>query len=263
MRRPCASVSIVIPCFNEAASLRALVRRVIDAPLDLRKEVIIVDDGSTDGSAGIAREIAAAGGGAAGDRIIAIHHPVNRGKGAALASAFAMASGDIVLIQDADLEYNPDDYPALVRPIIDGVAEVVYGSRWLNRHLRTQLPGHGKYVAGNWVVTAVANTLYGANVTDQCTGYKVMSADVARRLHLSTTGFEVCSEITAKIRRMGFAIWEVPIYYEPRTVAEGKKIRAADAVRALWTLLRLRVSAIRGLEAGAARPDAAVSRGRE
>jgi len=262
VRRPYASVSIVIPCFNEAASLRALVRRVLDAPLNLRKEVIIVDDGSTDGSAEIARELAAAGG-AAGDRVIAIHHAVNRGKGAALASAFARASGDIVLIQDADLEYSPDDYPALVRPIVDGVTEVVYGSRWLNRHLRTQLPGHGKYVAGNWIVTAVTNVLYGANVTDQCTGYKVMSAEVARRLHLSTTGFEVCSEITAKVRRLGFAIWEVPIYYEPRTVAEGKKIGAADAMRALWTLVRLRVSAMPALQAGAAAPDAAVSRGRE
>jgi glycosyltransferase involved in cell wall biosynthesis len=235
-------VSIVIPCFNEAASLRALVRRVLDAPLNLRKEVIIVDDGSTDGSADIAREIAAAGG-APGDRVIAIHHPVNRGKGAALASAFSMASGDIVLIQDADLEYSPDDYPVLIRPIVDGVSEAVYGSRWINRHMRSQLPGHWKYVAGNWIVTAVANLLYGANLTDQCTGYKVMSGDLARRLDLSTTGFEVCGEITAKIRLMGCSVWEVPIYYEPRTVAQGKKIRAVDAARAMWTLAILRLRA--------------------
>ena len=239
--RPCASVSILIPCFNEAASLRALVRRVLDAPLDLRKEVIIVDDGSKDGSGEIARELAAAGTEKPGDRIIAIQHAVNRGKGAALRSALTAATGDIVIIQDADLEYNPDDYPVLIRPIVDGVSEVVYGSRWMNRHMRTNLPGHGKYVAGNWVLTAFTNLLFSANLTDQCTGYKVMTGDIARRLDLTTTGFEVCSEITAKIRLMGFAVWEVPILYEPRTVAQGKKIRATDAVRAMWTLAVLRL----------------------
>jgi dolichol-phosphate mannosyltransferase len=245
VRRPCASISIVIPCFNEAASLRAVVRRVLDAPLDLRKEVIIVDDGSADGSGEIARELAAAGAPKAGDRIIALHHAVNRGKGAALGSGLACATGDIVIIQDADLEYSPDDYAVLIRPIVDGVSDAVYGSRWINRHMRSQLPGHWKYVAGNWIVTAVTNLLFGANLTDQCTGYKVMSGDIARRLDLTTTGFEVCSEITARIRLMGHAIWEVPIYYEPRTVAEGKKIRATDAARALWTLVKLRFSAAR------------------
>ena len=254
-------MSIVIPCFNEAGSLRALVQRVLDAPLDLRKEVIIVDDGSTDGSAAVATAIAAAGAPRPGDRVIAIQHPVNRGKGAALASAIARATGDIIIIQDADLEYNPSDYPVLVKPIVDGVSAAVYGSRWMNRHMRTNLPGHWKYMAGNWLLTAITNLLYGANLTDQCTGYKVMRNDVAQALNLSTTGFEVCSEITAKIRRMGFAIWEVPIYYEPRTVAQGKKIGAVDAVRALLALVRFRVGASPAIAADSS--PAAVSRGRE
>lgn len=210
---------------------------MLESPLTLRKEVIIVDDGSTDGSLAIARSQVPAN---PADRIVVIAHERNRGKGAALATGLARATGDIVIIQDADLEYDPADYPALVRPIVDGVAEVVYGSRWLNRHLRSRPRGHWRYVLGNWIVTQAANLLYDARVTDQCTCYKVMDGGIARRLNLQSTGFEVCSEITAKVRRLGHAIWEVPIYYEGRTVAEGKKIRAVDAVRALWTLARFR-----------------------
>lgn len=233
--------------------MRALVRRVLESPVSLRKEVIIVDDGSTDDSLAIARSLEGSHG---ADRVVVIAHAGNRGKGAALASGFARASGDIVIVQDADLEYDPSDYPVLTRPIIDGVSEAVYGSRWLNRHLRSRPRGHWRYVLGNWIVTQAANALYGARVTDQCTCYKVMTGDLARRLNLESPGFEVCSEITAKLRRLGVAIWEVPIYYQGRTVAEGKKIRAVDAVRAIATLMRLRVGALRVHAAAPARTAA-------
>jgi glycosyltransferase involved in cell wall biosynthesis len=233
------TVSIVIPSYNEAATLPRLLARVTAAPIGLAaREIVVVDDGSTDGSADIIRQFADAHTTPA-CRIVFAAHPVNAGKGAALQTALAHTTGDIVIIQDADLEYDPADYAALVRPIADGLAPVVYGSRWLNRHFRQNLPGHWRYVVGNWLVTRVANLLFDARVTDQCTGYKVIRGDIARALGLQCPGFEVCSEITARLRRGGHRIWEVPIDYRPRSVADGKKIRAIDGVRAIWTLARL------------------------
>jgi len=238
MPRP-LTLSIVIPAYNEAATLPRLLSRVAAAPIaGAAREIVVVDDGSTDGSADIIRAFARAH--ATPDcRILFESHAANAGKGAALKTGLARTTGDIVIIQDADLEYDPADYAALVRPIADGLAPVVYGSRWLNRHFRRNLPGHWRYVAGNWIVTRVANLLFDARVTDQCTGYKVMRGDIARELGLQCAGFEVCSEITARLRRGGHRIWEIPIDYRPRSVAEGKKIRAADAVRAIWTFARL------------------------
>jgi dolichol-phosphate mannosyltransferase len=235
-------VSIVIPSYNEAATLPRLLARVAAAGLGAAsREIVVVDDGSTDGSGDIIHQFARE---AASERctIVALTHARNAGKGAALRTGIARTTGDIVIIQDADLEYDPSDYAALVRPIAAGLTTVVYGSRWLNRHFRRNLPGHWRYVAGNWIVTRAANLLFGARVTDQCTGYKVMRGDVARALPLACPGFEVCSEITARLSRGGHRIWELPIDYEPRAVAQGKKIRTIDGWRALWTLVRLRAT---------------------
>jgi dolichol-phosphate mannosyltransferase len=229
-------VSIIVPAFNEAGTLGELVERVIAVPIALSKEIIIVDDGSTDGSAEIIRRIAARPA-PANTTVVTAFHPANRGKGAAVRTGLAFATGDIILIQDADLEYDPRDYPVLLEPIINGVTQVVYGSRALNRHFRVQAEGHRRFMLGNWIVTRAANLLYGAHLSDQATGYKVFTREVANRLNLCAGGFDICPEITAQIHKLGYKVWEVPIRYTPRSVAEGKKIRAKDGIKAIWKLL--------------------------
>lgn len=235
------TLSIVIPCFNERATLAAVLERVAAAPVALRKEIIVVDDGSTDGSAELLRELAASYAGSE-TPVVALFHERNHGKGAALRTGFAAVTGDIVVVQDADLEYDPNDYAALVKPITDGVAKVVYGSRWFNRHFHVTYPRRGYFVLGNWLVTQLANVLFGAHVTDGATCYKTFDAEVLRRIHLRCERFEFCPEVTARVRQLGYRIWEVPIYYYPRSVAAGKKIRARDGLEAVWTLLRCRVT---------------------
>jgi len=239
------SVSILIPAFNEAATLEAIVARVVEARLDvedrLAKEIVIVDDGSADGTAGAIVRIVERFRGR-DCSILTAAHARNRGKGAALKTAIGVATGDIVIVQDADLEYDPADYQALLTPIVDGSARVVYGTRWPNLHRQRRLPGHWRFLAGSWLVTRVANLLYGARLTDVPTGYKVFTADVIRAMRLRSEGFEICCELTAKARKAGHAIPEVPIAYTPRSVAEGKKIGAMDGLRALVTLIRERIA---------------------
>jgi glycosyltransferase involved in cell wall biosynthesis len=218
-------LSVVIPVYNERETIEEALRRVKTVPLE--KEIIVVDDASTDGSLELlARD----------PEIRLLRHPENRGKGSAIRTALAAVTGDVVIIQDADLEYDPDDYPALVGPIRRGDARVVYGSRFLQGRPRMRWTN----LLCNRLLALAANLLYGAGITDEATCYKVFDAALLRELPLVCRRFEFCPEVTARLRRRGIAIHEVPIRYTARTFDAGKKIRAWDAVEAFWTLLRYR-----------------------
>lgn len=229
------TVSILIPCFNERTTIREIVARAARQVIDAEREIIVVDDGSRDGSVEIIRELEHSG------VVRAEYHAHNRGKGAALRTALALATGGITLVQDADLEYDPADYPALLAPVLRGEARAVYGSRWLTRHQEEGRRGRFIYVLGNWVLTRATNLLYSAAITDEACGYKVFDTTLLRSLDLRGDGFEFCPEVTAKLRNRGVRIHEVPVRYRGRSVAEGKKIRARDGVIALWTLVKHRL----------------------
>lgn len=237
-RKTYQRLSVVIPCYNEEKTLPAILARVLTAPIDLDMEVVLSDDGSSDGTPDLIRHYVARFENDRAFRLVGVFGERNRGKGAALRAAFEKCTGDIILIQDADLEYDPEDYPHLIRPIRDGVARVVYGSRWHNRHFHRARPGSRPFFFGNYLMALAANLLYRARVSDEATCYKVFDADLLRSISLDCEGFEFCPEVTAKVRRLGEPIWEVPIYYYPRSVAEGKKIRYTDGLTGLWTLVR-------------------------
>jgi glycosyltransferase involved in cell wall biosynthesis len=224
-------LTVVVPVFNEAATIRAVLERVLATPFP--KEVLVVDDGSTDGTGDVLREMASNHG-----AVRVLRHERNRGKGAALRTAFAEAKGNVVLVQDADLEYDPADYPALLRPILEGKADVVYGSRFLGgAYARVHLFWH---FAANRFLTLVTNLLANLNLSDMETGYKVFRRDVLERLRLRSEGFAIEPEITVKVARLGCRVYEVPISYAGRSYAEGKKIRWRDGVVALFAALRYR-----------------------
>jgi glycosyltransferase involved in cell wall biosynthesis len=222
-------LSVLIPVFNEKATVREILERVLRLPLDL--EVVVVDDGSTDGS----REILQ---GLDDPRVRAHFHEKNQGKGMALRTAMAHARGEILAVQDADLEYRPEELVDLVKPIAEGKASVVYGSRCLNPDNDVKWD---RFRFGSWVLTKLTNLLYGARLTDEPTCYKLFHRDAVKDLELECTGFEFCPEITAKVLKRGHAILELPISYRGRTVAEGKKINWKDGVIGIWTLLRYRI----------------------
>jgi glycosyltransferase involved in cell wall biosynthesis len=226
-------LSVLMPVYNEVRTLRTVVRRVLTAPIELPLELVIVDDGSTDGS----REVIAAL--AATDvRIRSICHDKNQGKTAAIRTAIANMTGDLALIQDADLEYNPRDYPALLRPMLDGIADAVFGSRFLaGTHRRALYFWH---TVANKLLTLVCNVLNDINLTDMETGYKLIRADVLKAIPLTSAGFALEPELATKLTQWDLRIYEVPISYEGRTHAEGKKIRAKDALQALWAMLKYR-----------------------
>lgn len=224
-------LSILIPCYNEKATIEEIVRRVLAAPLDLPQEIILVDDGSIDGT----REILQRFNPTEGLKIIL--HERNLGKGAAIRSALRDARGDILLIQDADLEYDPRDYPALLAPILEGRAKVVYGSRFLGGPHMAMLFWHA---LGNKLLTLITNVLYDSVLSDMETGYKVFLSEVIRDIPLRSRRFEFEPEITAKVLKRGHRIYEVPISYTGREYSQGKKITWRDGFIALWTLLKYR-----------------------
>jgi glycosyltransferase involved in cell wall biosynthesis len=223
-------LSVIIPIYNERDFLSELLARV--RAVDIPKEIICVDDCSTDGSREILAEEARQG------DLLVITHPVNRGKGAAVQSGLRHFTGDVVVIQDADLEYDPQDYHVLLRPILTGRAKVVYGSRFLGEH-RAMRFWHS---VGNRCLTLITNVLYDTTLTDMETCYKMFTADVARKLSLREPRWGFDPEITAQILKAGYRIYEVPISYAGREYHEGKKISWRDGFVVLATLLRCRFS---------------------
>jgi glycosyltransferase involved in cell wall biosynthesis len=223
-------LSVIIPIYNERDFLSELLARV--RAVDIPKEIICVDDCSTDGSREILAEEARQG------DLLVITHPVNRGKGAAVQSGLRQFTGDVVVIQDADLEYDPQDYHVLLRPILTGRAKVVYGSRFLGEH-RAMRFWHS---VGNRCLTLITNVLYDTTLTDMETCYKMFTADVARKLSLREPRWGFDPEITAQILKAGYRIYEVPISYAGREYHEGKKISWRDGFVVLATLLRCRFS---------------------
>ncbi|MEJ2735985.1 MAG: glycosyltransferase family 2 protein [Anaerolineae bacterium] len=224
-------LTIIMPVYNERETLSEILSQVRAVELaDMEKEIIVVEDGSTDGSRDILIEEAKAG------DLVVLYHKHNRGKGAAVRNAIEHASGDLIVIQDADLEYDPRDYPSLIRPIIEGRVTVVYGSRFLGPR-KAMLFWH---MLGNKLLTLTTNILYNAILSDMETCYKCFRADVVKDLPLRSRRFEFEPEVTAKVLKRGHRIFEVPISYYGREYHEGKKISWRDAPLAFWTLVKYR-----------------------
>jgi dolichol-phosphate mannosyltransferase len=227
-------LSVIIPVYNEAATVAQVVERVQAVKLGgVEKEVIVVNDGSTDGTDAVLAPLVARW----PNPLKIVRHERNRGKGAAICTALEYVTGDVVITQDADLEYDPQEYPNLLAPFEDPAVQVVYGSRNLRRNPRSSW----SFYWGGRLVSWVANILYGSHITDEATGYKVLRTDLLRSLNLQSTGFEFCPEVTGKVLRRGIEIHEVPISYRPRSFDEGKKINWRDGLRAIWTLLKYRL----------------------
>jgi glycosyltransferase involved in cell wall biosynthesis len=231
-------LSIIIPVYNERATIGELLRRVLSVSLPgIAREVIVVDDHSTDGTWELLRQIdELIGVPSPGDTVKVLCQDCNRGKGAALRRGFAEAAGDVLLIQDADLEYDPAEYPRLLAPILDGKADVVFGSRFAGGEPHRVL--YYWHALGNKVLTLLSNMLSNLNLTDMECCYKVFRREVFRDLHIEEDRFGVEPELTAKVARRGCRIFEVGVSYAGRTYAEGKKIGWRDGLRALWCILK-------------------------
>ena len=243
-------LSVMMPIYNEERTLETILGHVLSRPEV--GEVIAVDDGSTDASWEILERIAASDG-----RVRPIRQPLNQGKGAALIRAITELRMPFALVQDADLEYDPRDYPVLLRPLLDGHTDVVFGTRGFAGHTAYSY----WFVLGNKLVTLASNVLFDAYISDMETGYKVLRSELWQRLNLTGSRFEIEPDITARVLRLGYRIHEVPIHYYARNRAEGKKLTWKDGVKALLTLTRLRLSSQARLF-GAAQDDA-YHRGRQ
>ena len=223
-------LTVVIPVYNEANTLETLVGRVKRVK-GIDKEIILVDDGSTDGSREILKKLQAADA-----TLNVIYQPRNLGKGAALRAGFKAAMGDYIIVQDADLEYDPNDYHKLIKPVLEGKAKVVYGSRFTGEHRNMNF----KHWAGNQFLTLITNVLYDTTLSDMETCYKLMPRELVQTLKIRSNSFTFEPEITAKILRSGIRIYEVPISYAGREANEGKKISWKDGLPALWSIIKYR-----------------------
>jgi glycosyltransferase involved in cell wall biosynthesis len=225
-------LSVVMPIFNERATLREIIGRVLAVPLEI--ELLCVDDGSADGSREILNEVAGQH-----PQVRVLLQPKNQGKGAALRRGISEATGDYVVIQDADLEYDPSEYPALLAPMIQGKADVVYGSRFMGGAPHRVL--YFWHSAGNWLITLISNMLTNLNLSDIETCYKAFRRDVIQAIRIEEDRFGFEPEITVKVAKRELRVYEVGISYAGRTYAEGKKIGWKDGVRALWVLVKFSV----------------------
>ncbi len=231
-----ATLTVVIPTYNEAGTLQEVVARV--QAVEVPAEIIIVDDASTDGSAEVAARIAASA-----DNVTLLRHDRNQGKGRALRTGFEAATGDFVIVQDADLEYDPADYPKLLNPLLEGRADAVYGSRFLTSSEHRVL--YFRHYLGNRLLTLLSNLATDLNLTDMESCYKVFRRELLQSIVLEEDRFGFEPEITAKIAKAGARVYEVGISYHGRTYEQGKKIRPRDGVWALWCILKYAVKPLR------------------
>ncbi len=222
-------LSVIMPVYNERETIKEILEKV--KRVNLEKEIIVVDDASSDGTAEVLKTISGNN-----PDIKIIYHSQNKGKGAAIRTALSYVTGDVIIVQDGDLEYDPQDYSKLMAPVVRGETDVVYGSRILGKGRKS----YRRYYWGGRFLSWLTNVLYGVKITDEPTGYKIFRTEVLKGLDLRCQRFEFCPEVTAKICKRGYRILEVPISYCPRKIGEGKKIRWIDGLVAILTLFKYR-----------------------